>query len=144
MSTLLIIVVAALAVSTFATIISIQQANADNESNGNDPQFCDYRQQHSDFTNCSQRDLTSTPFILPFPWSTLPTPSNDTGKPTVGGIKVPPGTSNVLHSCFFDMKDKLVLGQVNRRSLLTFSIIIILIFTKGNFIICSLSIHVRV
>ncbi|WP_162477920.1 hypothetical protein [Nitrososphaera sp. AFS] len=67
MSTLLIVVVGALAVSTFATIISIQQANADNESNGNDPEFCDYRQQHSDFTNCSQRDLTSTPFILPFP-----------------------------------------------------------------------------
>ena len=67
MSTLLIVVVAALPVSTFATIISIQQANADNESNGNDQKFCDYRQKHSDFTNCSQRDLTSTPFILPFP-----------------------------------------------------------------------------
>ena len=138
MSTLLIVVVAALAVSTFATIISIQQANADNESNGNDPQFCDYRQQHSDFTNCSQRDLTSTPFILPFPWSTLPPPSNDTGKPIVGGIKVPPGTSNALHSFVFSIWRKV--GQVNRS---TFSIVIILIFTKGNLIICSLSIHVH-
>lgn len=124
MSTLLIIVVAALAVSTFATIYSIQQANADNESNGNDPKFCDYRQQHSDFTNCSQRDLTSTPFILPFPWNTLPPPSNDTGKPTVGGIKVPPDTSIALHSSVFSIWRKV--GKVYR-NIITFSIIIILL-----------------
>lgn len=105
MSTLLIIVVVALAVSTFATINNMQQANAGNESNGNDPKFCDYSQQHSDFTNCSQRDLTSTPFILPFPWNTPPPPCNDTGKLTVGGIKVPPGTSNASYICFFDMEE---------------------------------------
>jgi hypothetical protein len=67
MSKLLVIVLAALVVSTFAIINSVHQANADNESNGNDPKFCNYHQQRFDFTNCSQSDLTSTPFILPFP-----------------------------------------------------------------------------
>lgn len=58
-----LIIVAALAVSTFATI-TIQPANADDESNGNDPKSCTDHQ-HFDSTNCSKSD--STPFILPFP-----------------------------------------------------------------------------
>jgi len=57
---LLIIVV--LVVGTFATVNTIQQANAD-YSNANGKKSCN--DQYSGSAKCSQGD--TTPFILPFP-----------------------------------------------------------------------------
>jgi hypothetical protein len=61
-STMRMLIIVVLAVGAFATVNSVQQANADH-TNGKGKKSCN--DQYSGSAKCSQGD--TTPFILPFP-----------------------------------------------------------------------------